>query len=80
MRRIVWAALLLFALSTGAAQAQESPAARLDLSWLAGGWEALADLMEVIFAGDQELPPPPESTNVDGDCGAGIDPTGGCGG
>lgn len=78
MRRIVGAAFVLLALSTGVAQAQEAPAARLGFSWLAGGWEALADLVEFIFAGDQELPAPPESTNVDGDCGAGIDPTGGC--
>jgi hypothetical protein len=78
MRRIGWPALLLLALSTGAAQAQEAPAAHFGFSWLAGGWEALADLVEVIFAGDQELPAPPEATNVDGDCGAGIDPTGGC--
>jgi hypothetical protein len=78
MRRIVWAALLLLALSTGAAQAQESPAARLDLSWLASGWEALADLVEVIFAADQEPPSPSDPTNVDRDCGAAMDPTGGC--
>lgn len=80
MRRIAWAALLLLALSTGAAQAQESPAARLDFSWLASGWEALADLVEVIFASGPKPTPPPETTNADGDCGAGMDPTGGCGG
>lgn len=78
MRRIVWAALLLLTLSAGAAQAQESPATRLNLSWLASGWEALADLVEVMFAADQEPPSPPDPTNMDSDCGAGIDPTGGC--
>lgn len=80
MRRIAWAALLLLALSTGAAQAQESPAAHRDFSWLASGWEALADLVEAIFASGPKPTPPPETTTADGDCGSYIDPTGGCGG
>ena len=76
MKRIAWAALLLLALSTGAVQAQESPAARHEASWSANLWSALADLVSAIFAPDQEPPSPPDITG--GDCGAGMDPTGGC--
>ena len=76
MRRIAWAALLLLALSTGAALAQESPAARHEASWATNVWSALADLMTAIFAPDQEPQSPPNI--MGGDCGAAMDPTGGC--
>jgi hypothetical protein len=76
MRRIAWAALLLLALSTGAIQAQESPAARHESSWAANVWTALADLMSAIFASAPEPQSPPNI--MGGDCGAYIDPTGGC--
>lgn len=76
MKKIALAALLLLALSSGAVQAQESPAAHLDVSWSANFWEALADLVEAIFAADQKPTPPPDI--MGGDCGAGMDPTGGC--
>jgi hypothetical protein len=76
MRRIAWTALLLLALSTGGALAQESPAARHDVSWAASLWEAFAHLVEALFTADQ-VPPPP-SDIMGGDCGAAMDPTGGC--
>ena len=49
MKRIVWAALLLLALSAGAVRAQESPAAHLGGSWSASVWAALVDLVTAIF-------------------------------
>jgi hypothetical protein len=76
MRRIAWATLLLLALSTGAAQAQESPAARHEASRVANFWAALADVVSAIFVPDQEPSSPPDI--MGGDCGAGMDPTGGC--
>lgn len=76
MKKVALAALLMLALSTSAAQAQGSPAAQSG-AWLASYWEALADLVEVIFGADPK-PTPPPTTTIDNDCGAGIDPTGGC--
>ena len=76
MRRIAWAALLLLALSTGAALAQESPAARHEASWGANFWSALVDLVSAIIAPDPEPSSPPAI--MGGDCGAAMDPTGGC--
>lgn len=76
MRRIAWAALLLLALTTGAVQAQESRAAHPDVSWSANFWATLAELVQAIFAPDQEPTSPPSI--MAGDCGAYIDPTGGC--
>ena len=75
MKKVALAILLLLALSSGAAQAQESSAAHSG-SWLANSWEALADLVEVIFGADP-TPTPPPSSIIDNDCGAAIDPTGG---
>lgn len=80
MKKVVFVTLLLLAFSTGAIQAEESPAAHLGGSWLANCWEALADLVEAVFAGSPKPTPPPETTTADGDCGAAMDPTGGCGG
>ena len=59
-----------------AGQPQESPRADLHASWPATFWAALAYLVEAIFAADQKPTPPPATTGAD--CGAGIDPTGGC--
>jgi hypothetical protein len=78
MRRIAWAALLLLALTTGAVQAQESRAAHPDVSWSANFWATLADLAQAIFAPDQKPASSPSTTTLDSDCGAGMDPTGGC--
>jgi len=78
MRRIAWAALLLLALSSGAVQAQEAPAAHLGASWVTNCWEALVGLVEVILVADQKPVSPPSTTTLDSDCGAGMDPTGGC--
>ena len=74
MKRVTSVALLLLALSVGAVQAQESPSAAPHVSWFA----ALADLVEAIFGANPGPTPPPNTTNVDNDCGAYIDPTGGC--
>ena len=76
MRRIAWVALLLLALSTGAALAQETPAARHEASGAANVWNALTNLMSAIFAPAPEPTPPPSI--MGGDCGAAMDPTGGC--
>jgi hypothetical protein len=76
MRRIAWAALLLLTLSSGAVQAQEPPAAHHEASWSANAWATLIDLVTAILAPDQEPTSPPAI--MGGDCGAGIDPTGGC--
>jgi hypothetical protein len=76
MKRIALAALLLLALSAGAVRAQESPAAHHDVSWSGNVWAALVDLVTAIFAPDQEPTSPPAI--MGGDCGAGMDPTGGC--
>jgi hypothetical protein len=78
MRRIALAALLLLALSSSAVQAQESRAAHLGASWLTNCWEALVGLVEVIVVADQKPASPPSTTTLDNDCGAGMDPTGGC--
>lgn len=78
MKKVSLAALLVLTLSAGAAQAQESPATRLDTSWLANYWEALTNFVETIFPAEDNPAPPPTSTGADTDCGAGIDPTGGC--
>lgn len=74
MRKVAWVALLLLVLSTGAVHAQGSPAASPHASWLA----ALSDLWEAIVGATPKLPPPPGTTILDGDCGAAMDPTGGC--
>jgi hypothetical protein len=71
MRKVAWVALLLLALSTGSVHAQGSPASSPHASWLA----ALTDLWEAIFGATPTTNPQP---SILGDCGAGIDPTGGC--
>ncbi|HKH45542.1 MAG TPA: hypothetical protein VKM72_12835 [Thermoanaerobaculia bacterium] len=76
MKKVACAILLLLALSSGAVQAQESRAAHLDVSWSAAFWAALGDLVTAIFAPDQEPTSPPDV--MSGDCGAAMDPTGGC--
>jgi hypothetical protein len=78
MRRIALAALLLLALSSGVVQAQESRAAHHDVSWSANFWATLADLVQAIFAPDQEPTSPPKTPTLDRECGSFIDPTGGC--
>lgn len=78
MKKVSLAALLVLALSAGAAQAQESPATRLDASWLAHYWAALAQFVETIFPAEDKPAPPPASTGAETQCGAAIDPTGGC--
>lgn len=78
MKKISLAALLVLALSAGAAQAQESPATRLNISWLANYWEALAQFVEIILPAEDQPAPPPASTGAETQCGAAIDPTGGC--
>jgi len=76
MKKVTWVALLLLALSAGAVQAQESPGAHLGGSWSANVWATLVDLMTAIFAPDPAPTSPPAI--MGGDCGAGMDPTGGC--
>lgn len=78
MKKVACTALLLLALSAGAVQAQESSAARLDVSWLTNSWVALVDLVQATFVG-QTPATPPNTITLDNDCGAAIDPTGGCG-
>lgn len=78
MKKVSLAALLMLALSTGTAQAQESTAARLGASWLAHYWEALAQFVETILPAEDQPAPPPASTGAETQCGAAIDPTGGC--
>lgn len=78
MKKVTLAALFVLVLSAGTAQAQESPATRLGASLLANYWEALAQFVETIFPAEDKPAPPPASTGADTDCGAAIDPTGGC--
>jgi len=78
MKRFACAALLLLALSSGTAQAQESPAAHRGSSWSVSAWTALVELVGAIFGGNQGSHLAPRTTTLDNDCGSFIDPTGGC--
>lgn len=76
MKRFAGTALLLLALGAGALRAQEGPAAHRDVSWSSNAWAALVELVTAILVPDQEPISPPAI--MGGDCGAGMDPTGGC--